>query len=313
MDDFFSRVDSRTPLPDLLKHVAERFELGTVNHYEPILTGYQECNIDLTTTNGRYVVKIFSKEKTKLRIDDIIWGYMHLKKDIPLPVIKPTKDGHHVLEIPGPSYLCVFDYFEGKPLTQTPITDADLSSLTLSLSSLHKNPKTIDHYYDTMGIVNVAREYALKKDALFPDEQSLIEPVITKLQRIKLSSFRQSIIHGSMEKENVLKNSAGELCILDLGCMDYNASILDIATFIANFTVYLNEEKRKNFTELILTTYQQSHPLTRDELTALPTLIRAQYVAYIIVMTHKMRKLHDMTKQTQTWLDRGWGGLKKSL
>lgn len=315
MDDFSSRVSSTLSLPEICARVSDSFQLGFIVRATPIPTGYQDYNVDLVTSNGRFVVKIFSKEKTKQRIDDVVWGYAHLpKRGIPLPRIKPTRDGQNILEIPeGPSYLCVFDYFEGKLLTQTPITDGDITAITNALVAFHKDPKKIDHYYDTMGIANVAHEYALKKDALFPDEQTIIEPIIAKLRRIKLATLPQSIIHGTVEKENILKNNLGELCLLDLGCMDYNARILDIATFIANVTVYLNEEKRKHFTDLILSTYQTSHPLTREELAALPTLIRAQFVACIIVMTYKMRSHHDMTKQTQSWLDRGWGGLKKNL
>lgn len=314
MDDFFTRVDSKLSLPDLLKQSAETFQLGTIKHYEPIPTGYQECNITLTTTHGRFVVKIFSKEKTKKRIDDVVWGYTHFKKqNIPFPTLLMTKDHHPLFHIPPSVFLCVFDYFEGKPLTQTSVSDDDVRNLTRAMALMHKTTRTIDHYYDTLGIVNIAHEYALKKEVLFPDEQALIEPVIAKLKRIKLSSFRQSIIHGAMEKENVLKNSLGELCLLDLGCMDYNASVLDIATFIANVTVYLDADKRNHIIDVILETYSQTHPLSHEEVAAIPTLIRAQYAAYIIVMTHKMRKNHDMTKQTQTWLDRGWGGLKKTL
>lgn len=317
MDTFLDRVDSTLSLPDILKKTAQEYNLGPIKLHTPISTGYQECNIDLVTTSGRYVVKIFSKEKTKKRIDDVMAGYVTFKKHgIPFPTARSQNHGEHLMEIQGKeqtSYLCVFDYFEGKPLTQTSVSDGDVHNLTHSMALMHKTKKTIDHYYDTLGIVNIAHEYTLKKDVLFPDEQAIIEPIIAKFKRIKLASFRQSIIHGSLEKENILKNTLGELCLLDLGCMDYNASVLDIATFIANFTVYLDAAKRSHIINLVLETYQKAHPLSHEELVALPTLISTQYATYIIVMTHKMRKNHDMTKQTQTWLDRGWGGLKKSL
>ena len=161
-----------------------------------------------------------------------------------------------------------------------------------------------------MGIANLHLQYAQKKDALFPDEQTKLEPVISEIRRVKLHAMRQSLIHGALEKENILKNTENALCILDLGCMSYQASILDIATFIANFTLYLTDDRRKHVIAIILDTYQKIFPLTKEELTALPILIRAQYAAYIIGMTHHMRKEHDMSKQTQTWLDRGWDGLR---
>ncbi len=314
MIDPLHRIDIALSPDEVIKKAASEFQLGEVQAFSVIPAGYQECNIDLRTTSGRFVVKIFSREKTKHRIDDVMWGYSRFHKlGSLLPNPKAIKDGSHVLEIPGgtqPAFLAVFDFFAGKPLTQTPVTDADIVVITQAVAIIHKSPKTIGRYYDTLAIMNLEAEYEKKSDALFADEIALIKPVIAKLHKLKISSFRHSIIHGSVEKENVLKNAEGTLCLLDLGCMDYNASVLDIATFIANFSAYLTEEKRNNLIQRILEAYQQSIPLTFPELAALPTLIRAQCATYVIGMSYRMRKDHDMSKQTQTWLDRGWDGLR---
>lgn len=314
MIDPLHRIDIALPIEEVVKKTALEFQLGDVLAFSVLSAGYQECNIDLRTASGRFVVKIFSREKTKHRIDDVMWGYSRFHKlGSLLPNPRTMKDGSYVLEIPGgtqPAFLAVFDFFAGKPLTQTPVTDTDIVVVTRAVATIHKSPKTIGRYYDTLAIMNLEAEYEKKSDTLFADEIALIKPVIAKLHKLKISSFRHSVIHGSVEKENVLKNAEGTLCLLDLGCMDYNASVLDIATFIANFSAYLTEEKRNNLIQLILAAYQQSIPLTLPELAALPTLIRAQCAAYIIGMTYHMRKDHDMSKQTQTWLDRGWDGLR---
>lgn len=312
--DIFTRVDSTLPLTQILAKAARTFNLGAIKKTTPILTGYQDCNIDLETDKGRFVIKIFSADKTKQRITDVTGGYIKSKKaGIPVPILLETTDGGHLMEIAGanhPSYACAFAFFEGKPLTKTPVSDEDIVTLTRIMATMHRMQKPIHRYYDTMGIINIAAEYKKRSDALLPGEQTLIIPIINKIQRMNLSAFPQSIIHGTLEKENVLKNSSGELCLLDLGCVDYSASVLDIATFLANFTLYVTDEKRKHITRLVIDTYQAERPLTPSELTALPTLIRAQFAAYIIGMTYHMRRKHDMTKQTQTWLDRGWDGLK---
>jgi len=315
MIDPIHRIDTALPIDDVVKKAAIAFGLGDILTYSVIPTGYQEYNIDLTASSGKFIIKIFSHDKPRSRITDVIWGYTRLASlGVPLPTLKTIHDNGYIMEIPAvrqaASFLCVFEYFTGKPMTQIAATDADLATLTRALITIHKTKKTIGRYYDTLGIANLEAEYEQKGDALFPDETALIKPVISKLHKIPVASFHQSIIHGSMEKENVLKNTGGSVCILDLGCMDYNASVFDIATYIANFSAYLPESKRINVTNVILTEYQKSLPLTPAELAALPALIRAQYAAYIVGMTHHMRKDHDMSKQTQTWLDRGWDGLR---
>lgn len=314
MNDIFTRVDSVTALPQVLEQIALAYGLGAIVTSSPILTGYQDCNIDLSAANGRFIIKIFASDKTKERIDDVITGYTTLRKNgVAVPLLKTTTDGHTLWETPGnqhASYACVFEYFEGKPFTKTQPTDADIASLTAMLAKIHSTKHLTPHYYDTMGIVNLVSEYKLKSGALSSDELSKISPVVSHLQRIPIATFPKALIHGTPEKENVLKNANGELCLLDLGCMDYNAAIIDIATLIANFALYVTEEKRKHLIRLVLDTYNSTRQITPAELTALPSLIRAQYAAYIIAMTHHMRKDHDMTKQTQIWLDRGWDGLK---
>ncbi len=315
MTDPIHRIDTALPIDDVVKKTTLSFQLGDVLTYSVIPTGYQEYNIDCSTSSGRFIVKIFSHDKPRSRIEDVIWGYTRFASlGAPFPALKTQQDSGYILEIPAvrqaASYLCVFEYFAGKPMTHVAVTDADLITITETLITIHKTKKTIGRYYDTLGITNLETEFEKKGAALFPDETALIKPVIAKLHKLRTSSFRQSIIHGSIEKENILKNAAGSVCVLDLGCMDYNASVCDIATYIANFSSYLPEAKRVNAIHLILSHYQKSLPLAPEELAALPTLIRAQYAAYIVGMTHHMRKDHDMSKQTQTWLDRGWDGLR---
>lgn len=312
--DIFSRVDTTLTLSQLLDLATNAYNLGGIQKSTPILTGYQDCNIDLETSHGRFVVKIFSSEKTKQRISDVLAGYISCRKlGINVPLLRETTAKQTYLELSGvahPLYLSVFEYFEGKPLTKTPVTTEDLIAISGMIAKIHQLHKPIPNYYDTLGIISVAREYKNKSEALSSDEQTKIVPVINKFQRINLKALPQSIIHGTPEKENILKSAGGELCLLDLGCMDYNASVLDIAVFIANFTLYVSEEKRAHIIRTIIDAYNAIRPITPAEMTILPALIRAQYAAYIIGMSFRMRREHDMTKQTQTWLDRGWDGLR---
>ncbi len=314
MDDSFSRVGSTRTLPSILEHTAQLFALGTVVSFVPITTGYQDYNVELTTTNGKYVVKIFAADRSKQRIDDVIRAHTaSAKLRLPVPGLLETADKRKLIDIPGkthPIYLCVFEYFPGKPFTRTPVTDTDLVTLTRTMSAIHRIQGVIHPYYDSLGIINLPEEFKTKKSALNSDELTAITPVVTKLGKINLSLFPRSIIHGTFEKENILKSATGEICILDFGCMDYQASILDIATFIANFTLYVDTTKRSAIIRTILDTYEEKRPLTKDEIAALPTLIRSQFAAYAIGMSYHMRIEHDMTKQTQTWLDRGWDGLR---
>lgn len=309
-----TRIDILDPLEAVLTSVAGAFQLGSLTAFSLIDIGFQDGNVDITTSNGRYVVKIFSSEKTKKRIEDVVWGYTTFgKSGIPLPIIRKSADGNHIYEVPGknhPSYLCVFDFFEGKPLTATPVADADLAAISRMLPVIHRSTRSIEPFYDAMSIANMQNEFSQKKDVFFADELELLQPVIKEFRTVKFATLRQSVIHGTIEKENILKNGNGELCLLDLGCMNNGTAVSDLATFIANFSVYQTDPKRSQTVSTILDAYNEVLPLTKEELKVLPILVRIQYASYIIGMTHHMRKEHDMSKQTQNWLDRSWFGLR---
>src|ERR1700761_1854552 len=53
-----SRVS--TSLPELVTHVAADYRLGDVVDWSVLATGYEDCNIDLRTSQARLVVKVFA-------------------------------------------------------------------------------------------------------------------------------------------------------------------------------------------------------------------------------------------------------------
>jgi Ser/Thr protein kinase RdoA (MazF antagonist) len=314
MDDSYSRVGSTLPLPTVIQQIVHIYALGDVTSIAAIPGGYQDYVVDVTTNQGRFIVKIFSKEKPTERIHDILWAHAAFTKaDLPCVMPLHTTEKQSYIQIQdgnGALSASVFPFIAGKTLTRTPVTDTDLEVLTKTLITIHNTPHILHQYYNPLGIMNLPAEFAGKQQALTPDEVSLISPIIAKLHKLKLSSLPQSIIHGSMEKDNVIKDTTGTMHVLDFGSVDYNASVLDIATYVANFTLYVDPVRRIQIIHHILDTYQTSRTLTPPELSALLTLIRSQYAAYVVGMTYRMRKEHDMTKYTQTWLDRGWDGLR---
>ena len=106
MNDIFSSVDSVLTLPQVLERVKNQYEIGTIKTSVPILTGYQDCNIDVLAANGRFVVKIFSSEKAKKRIEEVVAEYTNLRKaGVPMPMLKKTLGGTKLLEISGKTLL----------------------------------------------------------------------------------------------------------------------------------------------------------------------------------------------------------------
>lgn len=315
MNDFLSRVDIKGSIEELLVRVANEYTLGVVRSYTIIPNGYQELNVLLVTNTGRFVVKIFSKEKMLERIQVNIYGYLTFRKNgVPMPTLRTTTKGNYLFSTEGKrrtTSLIVMDYYEGTQLFPIHASDDDIRSLAQYMAIIHTHTKRIRRYSDTMGIVNLLSQYKKLKSYLSPELLLLVEPVVREFPSLRFSEFRHSIIHGTFEPENILKNADGKLCLLDLGCMDYNASIIDIATFLANYTVNLTPDHKQKRVKLFLESYHAIHHVSNQELAALPTLILAQYAAYLMRTNYYRVKLKDKTKQTLRLLILGKQGLKQ--
>lgn len=317
MSPLLSRIDILGTLEQLLARVATAYQLGSIQSYTIFDNGYQELNVLLITTTGRFVIKIFSKEKTLQRIRDNIWGYLTLQKNgILTPTLQKTRIGEYIFSTEGKlrtTYLCVMNYFYGSYLHAEDARSNDISTLAQYMAAIHSHTKRIHRYHDTMGLVNLVSQYNKFKSYLPPDLFALVEPVVKKFSSLPLQRFRHSIIHGTFEPENILKNKHGDLCLLDLGCMDYNASIIDIATFFANFTIDLSLDKRRKITNTFLQTYQSIRSLTSKELASLPSLVCSQYAVYIIRTNYYRVKLKDATQQTNRLFSMSKRGLQQCI
>ncbi len=312
---WLDRPDINGSLDNFLQHVSSVFQLGIIRKFLRFPLGYQELNIKLETSKGVYVVKIFSKEKSLPRVKENIQGHLEFSKlGVPMPRLRVTKNHESVLITKGEHqevYSCVMEYFEGKSFLNLPITKRDVMKITRFMASMHQSKFKPTHYYDTLGIVNFRHIYDQQAHVLPVQEKNEIKRTLAEFQQTNLAKFRQSVIHGTLERENVLRDAQGAYCILDLGCMDYNASIVDMATFLANFTIDMDGKETIQVIKESLTEYQKIHGLTADERLALPLLIKTQYAILIIGMMHALKTEQDDSKQTKHWLEFGKHGLKK--
>lgn len=312
---WLDRPDIKGSLDDFLQHVSSVFQLGTIKKNLRFPLGYQELNIKLETSQGVYVVKTFSKEKPLSRIKENIQGYLEFSKlGVPMPKLRVTKDNESILIMKGKHqevYSCVMEYFEGKSFLNLPVTKRDVMKITRFMASMHQSKFKPTHYYDTLGIVNFRHIYDQQAHVIPVQEKNEIKRTLEEFQQTNLAKFHQSVIHGTLERENVLKDAQGAYCILDLGCMDYNASIVDMATFLANFTIDMDEKATVQMIRDVVAEYQRLQALTADERLALPLLMKTQYAILVIGMMHALKTEQDDSKQTKHWLEFGKHGLKK--
>lgn len=301
--EWLSRIDLDIHLDELISKVAHKFQLGEVLNWQPIEEGLDDCNVRLETRLGKYVVKIFSKGKPSRIISDNVKALLKLHdSDIPVPQLVPFGNDNHIYNVQGKNHktkLCVTTYFQGNSLALHPITDTDVRTVAMYLARFHLLPFKVHRNYDSWGTTNLLNEFKRKKQFLPKSDFELIAPTVEEFSKVDIGKFKKSVIHGDLQRAHVLKDQ-NQYCILDLGCMDFNARVIDLAIFLALFCSD-DQSYAKNYMRIALDEYQShSLPLSKHEVSFLPLAIRATYCAYLLASNSSLANGHTTT-QIQSW------------
>lgn len=117
--DFNKRIGLNTSLDDVSVEICRYYDLGTFVSNELITIGYEDYNYYLTTSKGKFCVKIFNNGRTKEDIDNYlerIKAVANSEISSPEP-LKINNDVMFSLDYLGNHYsICVFEYISGKTI-----------------------------------------------------------------------------------------------------------------------------------------------------------------------------------------------------
>ncbi len=316
MNSIVQRTNLMVPLPAALAAVSSHFDAGEISEFDVLRTGYQDLNVMITTPRGKFVAKFFSKIRSLARVKDVIKTMVVLNNaGLPVPRVLQAADGpvYTMYEDSGPTYISVFEYFEGNDFSSAEPTSDDLKYLSELISSIHSTDLLIDRYYDDWGAANILPEYSKAASFLSSDALLLVEKTTDDVRTLDAAQFQQCAIHGDVYRSHVLRSRDGRYCLIDFGCVDFNWAILDLAIFLAWFCFdgLSSLERMQEIYILVLSEYMRSKSLTSGELAAIPILIRATYAAYQIA-TSRLMAQGDNSVQTKTWNEKSLAGLSNS-
>lgn len=314
MDSYLSRINLTLPVPNILHQVVQAFELGKLFRFSIFKRGYEDVNIKLTTTKGIYVVKIFSK----LRPPSFIKSYIEIltlltEKNLPTPKLLPVNNSYVYTIQDGKkqSQLCVMNHFSDISLLDQPSTKKDILFIAELLGKLHTITTPVYSDYDSWGAVNITSEY-IKNARYIPTKyQPTVEKTVELYSAIDLSGFRKSLIHGDIQKEHVLKDNRGNLCVIDWGCVSNNPSVVDLGIFYAQFGIHLSLDLLRSIISESLKIYVTQSPLSSKEIASIPVMMRAHHAAYLMKTSYLIYGEHDASQQTHDWFNFSSQGLQQ--
>lgn len=319
MTDFQKRIKYKGSSKKLFKQVADDYNFGDYLSSKEISLGYEDYNVVLDTSTGKYFVKFFadfrSKEDCQRYVDTML---VVLKAGIKHPRLLQSNQGYlHELTLEEETvWLCVLEFIEGKSfyeLGEQP-TQKELLFLAEQAALINQIDLKPEPVYDSWACVNFVKEFNKKKQYLEKDDLKMIEPLAKKIAGFDLHSLPFAFVHGDIIKTNVMRDANGEIYVLDFSVSNWYPRIQELAVLFCD--LFYNEDNPSNFPELFkkgIATYQKIQLLTPKELDILPTYTQVAHAMHIVCPTYEREVNNNHTKENDRWLELGQRGLKYSL
>lgn len=313
------RLNYSGELGVVINRLADAYGIGEPTNFSVIGIGYEDCNIVIETSDGKYVAKIFSKERNQeaiARYSTIMEKAVEAGVNHP-PLIK-TGDGEVVYsdgEANGIS-MVLMKFVDGQTfleLDRAPDTEERQAVIeqAAKVNGIDYHPP---YLFDSWAIPNIKTMFERVKQFIQPDDLKLVEQAMARYAEIPVESLPHTFVHGDFTKANVMKGKDGKVYILDFSVANWYPRIQELAVIAANL---LHEENGslslRDRIELIIAGYDKLNPLTPEEKQYLYSYALAG-VAMEFMGSHQEKFIKgNATEETEYWLNLGRNGLRKEF
>ncbi len=310
LQDFNKRIGLNTDLKNISEQICSQYNLGGFISNELITIGYEDYNYYLTTTKGKYCVKIFNNIRTRQDIVNYLQR-IRVVANSQINAPKPLKINNDIvleLDYKKNHYdICVFEYIDGKnyfELNQKASKEIikELAKQTAMINQLDIKP---DFIYDSWAIINFEEEYKNKREYLSDKYKEEFDKLLTKFKCIDLDKLPKGFVHGDIISTNVMLDSTNKVWIIDFAVSNYLPRIIDLAVISCNMC--LDNSSKENTYEniaLLVSEYNKYTPLSEYELSAFRTFYKLANAMHIL-QTQYITKTDGDSAENKYWLNEG--------
>lgn len=297
----------------LLDHAASLCGLGKVREWTVITTGFEDCNIDLTTGTGRVVVKVFAAQRDPSlpeRTADLIGRA--IERGVHHPRLLRDEHGHTVHHDPrSRNRFLVMDFVEAidyYTLGRAP-TVAELADIIDQAVLIHGIDAHPEFVFDPWAITNLIPLAASVENVLDAEQRRLVAGAIDAVSEIDRGALPHLLIHGDMTKGNVLVDAAGRITVIDFTVANRYPKVQELAMIAANLT-HESVQPLPERVEGIADLYSTTTPLTPEEHIALRAFSVAAAAMEFLGAVNEWSVNNNRGAETEYLLGLGLTGLR---
>ena len=317
MQQFNDRIKLNHPLDTLSKIVCKQYNLGEFLDNKLIEIGYEDFNYILTTSKGKFVVKVFSTERTTCDANDLAKrASVAYENGVACPQIYKTQtdDILFVTSLGGVEYrLLVMEYIHGKDfftLQQLP-TENDLELIAIELAKLNNIEYKPNFIYDRWAIVNFEKEYQKNINLVESEDIPLVDIAYKVFKSCDFSKLSYGFVHGDIIETNVIKSSDKKIFFIDFSVSNYLPKIVDLAVTICDLCLDMDdiEVSKKRATKFIQD-YEKISPLSDYDKLCLKKFIVCHQAITILETMREKKVENNQTQENEIFLQKGKKGLR---
>lgn len=280
--DYLERVGD-IDINDIIDCTANLYNLE-IDHYNVIEQGYEDLNLKLVTNKGKFLLKVFNKERKDDECSDIVNRFLDAKcHGVSVPSIFLNKNKQIITNKKIKDInlkLFLMEFINGSDFTKlgrTLVKD-EIYQLVQNMKKLNQINNIYKKIYNAWEVNNFAVEYENSFDLLDEDIKNELNPIYNKFKLINFDKLPIAYIHGDINSGNTMKDNNGQIILLDFCTSNYSNRINELLTICGSSLIIdtTSENNTKQNINAIFNIWCQEFNATELEKKYFPFLLLVQ-------------------------------------
>lgn len=258
---YYSRIDEIDDISNLSKLVCKEYSLGAYYDTFVIEIGYEDFNAIITTSNGKFLMKVFRNSRNDNEVYECIdrsWNAW--KNNVQTPKIYKNSNDNIVTIINYKNSrfrVSVIEFIDGNnffDLNRKPTMNElrEIVNIASNLNVMNYKPNFI---YDTWAITSFCNEFEKKYKYLDKGYMEMIKPIYDNFKSFDYDKLPKSFVHGDMMSTNLMVDKNNKIWVIDFSVSNYTARLNEIVVICDDVAmIYGNKEESE---KRIITAFNQ--------------------------------------------------------
>ena len=314
-DRFLDRIDKIEDIGILSELVCREYNLGDYLDTKIIEIGYEDVNVVITTSTGKYFMKVFSNDRDDKEASEVIErAHVAAENGVKSPRVFENSKGSIISYINYNNSrfrLALMEFIDGSNFYELgrKATDEELlkiSDLASQFGNINYKPNFI---YDTWAISSFVSEFEKKQQFLSEEEIKSIRPIYERLKKFNYQALPKSFTHGDIILTNLLQDKKGEYWVVDYSVSNYTARLNEIVVAASDFGIVEGKKQEsERRIKLMFERWAKKVNATDFERKAFEMLFRVQNAIYVLNPSYQI-SIGNSSEENKMFLGLGQFGL----